>query len=348
MTTFFAWLTGRPPVRRRPAWWRWTGRLIAALGMAYFFLYGPGVRLWRSPPGFEKFTEGETTVFYQPGIRNEAVAVSAAALKAQRDVLEFWGRSADAGFDFAVDVYLCRNPRRYWHLVMNRAKGSASGNDLMIHASYPEVERIPYLRHELAHLFVVHELGWWRTRLHTPAWLDEGIATTIQGSQWNDRGGLARFVSRTHQLAPLSSTPNTLRWLGAVGAGGDVAGAQYSYARTFTEDLMDRFTRGAVLDFLTDATMTGDQSGAFARAFGHSLGEAEQQWVRDAMAGGVLPNDLELVDRGLPAALVTKLLVLLALATFFVLWSFRHAARAARAVARWTRNECHSSSAAGP
>lgn len=214
---------------------------------------------------------------------------------------------------------------------MNNAKASAGGNDLMIHASYPEVERTPYLRHELAHLFVVHELGWLRTRVNTPAWLDEGIATTLQGSLWNDRRGLARFVSRTQELASLSSTPNTLRWLGAVAGGGDRAGAQYSYVRSFTEDLIDRFGRPEVLGFLTEATVSGDHSEAFAGAFGLSLEENERQWLNEAMAHGVLPSDIGLVNRGLPAGLMAKLIVLTALVAFVAMWIFRQIARVVRA-----------------
>jgi len=331
--TFFAWLTGKPPKRRRPAWLRWSTRLFATLGFAYLFLYGPGVRLWRSPPGFEKLTEGSITVFYQPGMQGEAAAVANSALEAQHSIIEFWGREAGSGFDFPVDVYLCRSPRRYWHLVMNRAKASASWNDVVIHASYPEAERAPYLRHELAHLFVVNEFGWLKSRLHTPSWLDEGIATTLQASRWNDRGGLTRFVSRTGELASLSSTPTTMRWLGAVTARGDVAGAQYSYVRSFTEDLIDRFSRSEVLDFLIEATLSGDQSGGFARAFGLSLEEAERQWLSKAMDDGVLPSDLELVNRGLPTGLVAKLLVLIVLMSFVAMWVFRQMARVLRMVA---------------
>lgn len=338
MKTFLAWLSGRPSERHRPGWWRCTVRVLVAFALAYFFLYGPGLRVWSSPPGFEKLTEGEISVFFQPGMRVEASAVAASALEAQRDILEFWSRGAEDGFDFPVDVYLCQSPRRYWHLVMNRAKGSASGNDLMIHASYPEVERTPYMRHELAHLFVVHELGWLKTRRYTPAWLDEGIATTLQGSLWNDRDGLAYFAFRTHELASLSSTANVMRWLGAVAGGGDRAGAQYSYARAFTEDLIDGFGRAAVLEYLKEATLTGNHPGAFARAFGVPLEQAELQWLKEATARGILPSDLAVVDRGLPVGLLIKLLVLAVLLVWVALWSVRQFARIVRFAARMTEH----------
>jgi hypothetical protein len=305
------------------------------LVLAYIFLYGPGVRVWSTPPGFDKITEDTFTVFSQRGMEDEAAAVMSSVRDAESAILAFWGHSEDFSFDFPVDVYLCRSPRRYWHLVMNRAKGSAGGNDLLIHASYPEDQRTPYMTHELAHLYVVNELGWLRTRLYTPAWLDEGIATTLQASHWNDRDGLWRFTSRCGELAPLTTTGSALRWLGAVTVRGDRAGAQYAYVRAFTEDLIERFGRQKVLDFFVEATLSGDHSAAFSESFGVSLEQAEREWLADAIHSGLLPADLELVDRGLPVALLVKLVILAAMATFVAMWLFRQASRVVRTVLGW-------------
>jgi hypothetical protein len=334
LARLLGWLTGLPSEQQRPHWQRWTARALVTLIVAYFFLYGPGLRVWSSPPGFDKLANGTIAVYYQPGMTAEAELVAASTIEAERDVLAFWGRPSESGFDFPVDVYLCRSPRRYWHLTMNRGRGSASGNDLLIPASYPQADRIGNIRHELAHLFVVHELGWLRSRLHTPSWLDEGIATSLQGGEWSHRDALARLAARTRELAPLTTTSSTLRWRGAVNGGGERARVQYAYARAFAEDLIDRFGRHAVLDFLIEATRRGDHLAAFAQAFGAPLEQKERQWIDNATRRGLLPADLELVDRGLPADLLVKLAILAAALLFSALWLTRQAGRFVRATAR--------------
>jgi hypothetical protein len=247
-------------------------------------------------------------------------------------VLAFWGKPGEERFSFSVDIYVCESQRRYWHLVMNNAPASASGGDIFIVSGYPEEALTAFLRHELMHAHVVHEFGWLRNLLRVPAWLDEGLATSIQGTEWSDEAGLARFTARTRELASLGSTPNVLRWRGAVDGSGDLAGGQYAYARGFTEDLMARHGRETVLAFLREAVRTGDQEASFSRAFGGSLAEAEREWLAARSESGVLPAGLKLVDRGLPVALTVKMVIAAAVVLLLLAWSLRQLCR----IARWT------------
>lgn len=108
--------------------------------------------------------------------------------------------------------------------------------------------------------------------------------------------------------------------------------------RAFTEDLVAEHGRAAVLDSLTEATLSGNPAACFIRTFGRSLEAAEEEWLREAPAGGILPSWIALVDRGLPAGLVTRLLVLLGLLGLTVLWLVRHLGRGEPAVAGLVRS----------
>jgi hypothetical protein len=78
----------------------------------------------------------------------------------------------------------------------------------------------------------------------------------------------------------------------------------------------------------------GDHDQSFEHAFGTSLAEAERDWVAAATERGVLPADLKLVNRGVPAPLAAKFLVAAAVLVALLLWAFRQLCRVVRSVAR--------------
>jgi hypothetical protein len=327
------WLTGRPPVKPRPAWRRWTLRALTAAFLGWLFLIGPCARFLPFVPGFHRLEDGKNTIFCTPDLASSAEASAAQVRGAETAVLEFWGEPAGDGFPFGLDVYLCGSLWRYAHLIGNRAPASASLHDIFVNMTFPVHERGPFLRHELSHAYGWHRMGGFLARLRTPAWLDEGIATVVQDSTWQTEEDLRRRLERRPELASLASTPNLARWLSAHQGDSKKAVAQYVYARVFTEHLIREHGKEKVLAYLLEATESGEHEAAFERRFGAPLLELEEAWVAERVASGFFPSGTRLVDRGLRPAVVAKFALAPLLLLLLLAWGFRQLCRLVRLAA---------------
>jgi hypothetical protein len=323
------WLTGRPPARPAPAWRRWATRALLFLFLGWLFLVGPAARFLPTPVGFQRLDDGKNTIYYTPDLAGLAEDSAEEVREAQRAVLEFWDEPSGEGFPFGLDVYFCGTTGRYFHLILNRAPASASLNDVFVNRSVPYYERGAFLRHELSHAYGWRRMGGILARLRTPAWLDEGIATVIQGSSWQTEEELGRRLRKRPELASLASAPNILRWLSAHRPGNEAV-AQYVYARVFTERLIREHGKEEVLAYLEEATASGEHEESFERRFGMPLLEMEEAWIAERVADGRFPQGTRLVDRGIRAGLVAKFGFAALLLLLFLVWGFRQLCRAVR------------------
>jgi hypothetical protein len=320
---FFKWLTGAPPPTPKSAFRKWIERLFSLSVLIYLFVFGPLSRFMPYVHGFDELEGEKNSVFYQQGDEELSKEFLSALAETEKEVFRFWNDGSETGFPYPVDLFLCKTKQRYWHLIMNRAPACATAGDVIMDMTFPVIERFAFLRHELSHLYLTHKLGFFKHRLTVPAWLDEGMATIVQNSEWQTLERLRFFLERSPELAPPTNTPNIIFWFNALHHAGDHKVKQYIFARHFTDHVLESYGREKVLEYIESGTYAEGVNTRFERIFGVSLKEVENEWLAMMKKTGKIPENTAFVEYPLNPVVPAKFVIALVVALILALWIFR-------------------------
>ncbi|MHC4942257.1 MAG: hypothetical protein ACYTG7_04490 [Planctomycetota bacterium] len=320
---FFKWVFGAPPATPKSTSRKWIEGVLSISLLVYLFVFGPLSRFMPLVYGFEKIAGEKNSVFYQQGDEELAQEFLPTLDRSERQVFRFWNDTAGTGFPYGVDLFLCKTKQKYLHLIMNRARACATMGDVIMDMSFSAIEHNAFLRHELSHLYLTHKMGFFRHRLTVPAWLDEGMASIVQNSEWQTMKSLGDFLQRSPHLVPPSATPNLIFWLNAMHHAGSHGVKQYIFARHFTTYLLELYGREKVMDYLESGTFDEGVNERFERLFGRTLKEVENQWLAMMKQDGKIPEQTAYVEYPLNPFIPAKFAVALVVALILALWIFR-------------------------
>lgn len=338
LTAFLRWITGLPPLKPKSVVRTWLERALLALAVlfiAWLFLVGPGVVLMPyAPVGFSTLSDGTNTVLYTAGERENAAIVLRVAGQAQSDILDFWDDRATNPFAGGVKIYLCYTEREYFHLTRNRAGGSAMLGSIIIDMSKVGVNfsLSGFVRHEMAHVYMAKSAGWLPMVLGVPKWLDDGVATLIQGEP-SDMSRLGGFLAARPFLVSVASMMRPWDWEAVVSfRGGSLGRQEYGYVGHFVRDLINRHGMAKLREYRRELSPFRDSEVLFKSIFEVPLEQAEADWLASEKRGGLVPENVELVSLTYPFPVLAKWWGGLGVFVFLFLWVTRQCFRLIRSL----------------
>ncbi len=309
--------------------------VIFAACAGWFFLVGPGVLFEPfSSVRFRTLRDGTVAVYYRDVDERSARDALSAVKRAEASLLQFWGAPPGEPFPGSVRVYLCGSPAMYRLITGNAALGSALWNGPVVLNYSRETARADpgaSLCHELSHIYLRRIHGWPRLRGRIPAWFDEGCAGIACPMAFASSARLSAALERSPDLIPIATLESAFDWHSGLARGSAVK--QYGHVRSFVSFLEERFGHEAVIRYPAFATAGGASGGAFERAFGMTIADAERAWLEDRIEAGMIPGDTRFSRLRASPAVAVKWTVAACAFVFLLLWTVRQACRAARAAA---------------
>jgi hypothetical protein len=210
----------------------------------------------------------------------------------------FWGppKPGDASFD----IYLF-NSRSHWEQRVLGSPGNACTASSSIFIS-PSIIRGPLalrqiLTHEMSHALLNQRLGIIRG-YDVPAWVNEGIATYVAQNFWATDDALRQYLEESPrpELVRASQLRSHISWVIAASGSSHESALTYGHAQSLCAYLINRFGADHVKEYLDSTSLLASSDGAFVKAFGMKVGQADDAWLAQAKAVGRVPASTTLTQ----------------------------------------------------